>query len=336
MSSPQSNAFHQDAIKCATCSKPLKFDELEAHVCPGPSSPVSPLTPTPSRTPTPLDSSRVVSTSSLHEFHSRRPQTPTPRAVSPLAITRPPRSPSPISTPHIPQTPPLPLKRSATENVTNGAGQRNPGAARGSRPPDEIIPPGSFRRSTTAPTRHPGRGDSTVRPWPVESFISQSGSIQFDYGSGSGGRDSAVPTLSIHVPDTETGGQAGRAGVGRRAFAAVAQAALLASSYGYHHQQPPPSPISPLHSQHFPNGILSPYLDPTGRGASFNSLLCSYRIRVARTSVMSRLTRTKQVHPPFQFHARRRLPEYRKCERRHLESVLTLVLRVAPFMLDQA
>ena len=39
-----------------------------------------------------------------------------------------------------------------------------------------------------------------------------------------------VPTVSFYGPDTKSGGQAGMAGVGRRAFAAVAHAALLSSS----------------------------------------------------------------------------------------------------------
>ena len=266
MSSSQSNVFHQNTIKCATCSKPLALDELGAHVCPKRSSPTLASTSTPSRTPSPLASSRLVPPKSPQASNSRDAQTPTPRAVSPLAITHPPRSPSPLPAPHAPQTLPLSLKRSATESVTSSVNQRNLDAARGSRPPGEMAPPGSPRRSMTTPSFH--RGDLAPRPFPVESVISQSGSFQFDFGSeGAGGRDSAVPTLSIHIPDTETGGQAGRAGVGRRAFAAVAQATLLATSYGYHHKQSPPSPMSPLHSQDFPYRIPSGRFDPTGRGA---------------------------------------------------------------------
>lgn len=324
MSSSQSNVFHQNTIKCATCSKPLKLDELGAHVCPKRPSPTLASTPTPPRTPSPLASSRVVSPKSPQASNSRDGQTPTPRAVSPLAITHPQSSPSPLSAP---QTVPLSLKRSATENVTSGVNQRNLDAARGSRPPGEMTPPGSPRRSMTTSTRH--RGDPAPRPFPVESVISQSGSLQFDFGSeAAGGRDSAVPTLSIHIPDTETGGQAGRAGVGRRAFAAVAQATLLASSYGYHHKQSPP--MSPLYSQDFPYGIPSGRLDLTGRGATRVFLLDFPRCR------LSRLTRAnKQGLPLFQFHAPRLPLEYQKYERHHLGLSSTPVLPMVIFTSGQ-
>lgn len=295
MASPPQSAL-SPTIKCATCARPLTLDELETHVCSKSSSP-TPTPPTPraappSRASSPLapgpgarSPSRASSSgdSGLRAGPTPIPQTPIRRAVSPLA---PPNHQSPPS--NAPRTPPArappsptpaPLKRAATESINSDL--RGTGGSRsGSRPSEDPQPPGSPRRSMTMPRMPRMRSDSSASSFVIDAFTANS--RQSNHGVPGGGRDQDIPVLSLHIPDTESGGSAGRAGVGRRAFAAVAQAALIATSYSNnsYHDQPPPSPLSPHsphHSQHygFGPGSSSQYLDINGRGQSHLNFGCS-------------------------------------------------------------
>lgn len=282
MATPAQSALNSSpTIKCATCSRPLAFDELETHVCPKPSSstPPSPRASAPSRTPSPSGSlsPRGSSVQGGGDPRLRGASSPTPpirRTVSPLVPSRTQQA-QPQSPPRRSPQPPPQLKRSVTENIH--VDQLH------GRPTENTQPsPASPRRSVTMPRM---RSDSSAssRPFVIDAYTPdpsrQSSYVPGNDGSSTvgghhGGRDTQVPILSLHIPDTESGGSAGRAGVGRRAFAAVAQAALLATSYSnsYHdYGQPPLSPSSP-HSPHQPQQYGSPpnpssqYLDINGRG----------------------------------------------------------------------
>ncbi|EUC61702.1 hypothetical protein RSOL_404960 [Rhizoctonia solani AG-3 Rhs1AP] len=78
------------------------------------------------------------------------------------------------------------------------------------------------------------------------------------------------PTHAPPPPDTSTGGEAGMAGVGRRAFAAAAHAALFTghSKYGL------PSPgLSPTSMFGYPGQIMSSPISPDGRLSSLSGYL---------------------------------------------------------------
>lgn len=269
-SSQSAPAPFESTIKCATCSRPLQLDELETHVCAKSSSPPPKTTPTPPRTPSPLGRTS-------NDFRARGPSPTTQRARSPLGAATPVTAPeqrtqSPSPSVQALRTPPPPLRRSATDSSNSNNVFHEPGASTSTsqtrlhpRATEEIHSPSSPRRSMTAPSRHRADSSAPARPF-VESIISQSdASSQYDAFGASYGRESGIPQLSLHIPDTESGGSAGRAGVGRRAFAAVAQAALLASSYG-HHEHPPQSPMSPFHPHHLSYTGSVQYLDVNGRG----------------------------------------------------------------------
>ncbi|KAF9513132.1 hypothetical protein BS47DRAFT_991289 [Hydnum rufescens UP504] len=209
-------------VKCTSCGSPVPLDELGDHECsparklPAPSPP----SPSPSRVSRPIQPLNNVPQTTLSTAPTRTPSPRTP-SPSPSRSASSPRS----NTPSVPRTPPPQLQsfRTATSDQPSRT-TSNP-----DRPSNPSLSPYGTVKSTRSLSTAPqiltnASADvpntsprSAVTP---ESVIPQPDSLE-------------VPKVSFYAPDTKSGGQAGMAGVGRRAFAAVAHAALLSSSTSF-------------------------------------------------------------------------------------------------------
>ncbi|KAG8981605.1 hypothetical protein FRB90_007143, partial [Tulasnella sp. 427] len=169
------------------------------------------------------------------------------------------RSPSPVHNPsHLPQPP---MSYPSAQHQQQG-------------PPQRITSPGSEQK--------PSRRSNSETPYYVDNGQGQQADQDVNDVAGpitpDSGRDAAqvLSTYGMPIPDTKVGGEAGMAGVGRRGFAAVAQAALIVQRTGMssamsHHSYGPrtPSPgvfpgdpraMSPgLMPGYSPNGPFPPY-----------------------------------------------------------------------------
>ncbi|KAG8948288.1 hypothetical protein FRC04_009926 [Tulasnella sp. 424] len=138
-------------------------------------------------------------------------------------------------------TPPHPPQHAMSQPITQQQQQQQ------QAPPERITSPGSESKG-------PRRRTNSETPYYVDSGHHQADQDVNDAAHMSTvapdpGRDAAqvLSTYGMPIPDTQVGGEAGMAGVGRRGFAAVAQAALIVQRTGMssamsHHSFGPRTP----------------------------------------------------------------------------------------------
>ncbi|KAG6877029.1 hypothetical protein C0993_010962, partial [Termitomyces sp. T159_Od127] len=225
-------------VKCSNCNRPVPLSDLSDHVCaaaptlPKPAlspaaavsllpqrlqdrlvSPASPRTSNDARLGGASSSDRLrIGTGSMYQSRISHPATPNEVDRAPSPYQRSLHNPSPAPTSGSVSTPPL---RTRAGTVAGTIGRRPSNLSAASYDPPPVSSPATARPSFSSsrdagPSHNSGPLSRNQIPSPPQDPSFR-----------------ASPGPQYPEPDTQTGGKAGMAGVGRRGFAAAARAAMF-------------------------------------------------------------------------------------------------------------
>ncbi|KAH9981342.1 hypothetical protein BGW80DRAFT_327107 [Lactifluus volemus] len=241
-------------VKCSSCSYPVPLDKLCDHLCQPPSHPMPPSMNTAHRNPG--DTRFPIAIAPVDHPVLRRQESERLRRANPNPVV-PSRGPNLVAplrkdvrSPGPPNGVMPPSRMQSPFTPTRAPSARQPTPRQSENWPD-VIPGGRFRTQSNAPLRPTpadarSRSHSQGRPPPPSVLAQRSPSVNRPRPVGVPAdpghhlvRSLTSPTHSTHSfvepqIDTQSGGMAGMAGVGRRGFAAAARAAMFVA--------PPPMP----------------------------------------------------------------------------------------------
>jgi PDZ and LIM domain protein 5/6/7 len=276
-------------VKCSSCNYPVPLDHLCDHLCPTTSPPMPPPSNTAHRNPggtrspitiAPVNPPVLRRQESASLRANPNPVVPSRGAPSPAPLRKDVRSPGPpnsVMPPSRTQSPFTPMLASSSSSA------RQPTPRQSDNWPDVIpgnMQPARFRAQSNAPVRlapvdarsrshpqhHPSpsssglaqRSPSAHRPRPLGGGVpAEPGHLVRSLTSPTRSTYSSQHFVDPQI-DTQSGGMAGMAGVGRRGFAAAARAAMFVAPPMPRLQ--PPAPMFP------PPAPWKPASSSSGRG----------------------------------------------------------------------